>query len=118
MQASKYSLAARELLDQATQELASGDAGQASEKAWDAAAQIVKAVAEKEGWYHRSHASLYQVVGQVSQNTGDPQFLTLFHVAGNLHTNFYEDWFASDIVASGLRDVETLLNKLEPLLRT
>jgi hypothetical protein len=52
----------------------------------------------------------------MAEDVGDRQMSTLFHVAGNLHTNFYEDWFSPEVVASGLRDVESLLDKLEPLL--
>ena len=40
----------------------------------------------------------------------------LFHVAGQLHTNFYENWDTAEGVASGLGDVSIFLDKLEPLL--
>ena len=116
MQTSRYRSASRVLLGQAIRELADGDARQASEKGWGAAAQMVKAVAEDRGWQHNGHALLYEVVRSLAEGTSDGQVSTLFHVAGNLHTNFYEDWFSPEVVASGLRDVESLLDKLEPLL--
>ena len=56
MTTEKYREDSRRLLDQARRELETGDVRQASEKGWGAAAQIVKAVAEKRGWRHRGHA--------------------------------------------------------------
>ena len=113
MQTSRYRSASRVLLGQATRELADGDARQASEKGWGAAAQMVKAVAEDRGWQHNGHALLYEVVRSLAEGTSDRQISTLFHVAGNLDTNFYEDWFSPETVASGLRDVESFLDKLD-----
>ena len=52
----KYKSAGRELLEKARDELAQGDLRQASEKGWGAAAQMVKAVAERRGWRHDGHA--------------------------------------------------------------
>ena len=116
MQTFKYRSASRDLLGQAIRELADGDTRQASEKGWGAAAQMVKAVAEDRGLPHNAHALLYEAIRSMAEDVGDRQMSTLFHVAGNLHTNFYEDWFSPEVVASGLRDVESLLDKLEPLL--
>ncbi len=50
---------------QARAELAGGDARQASEKGWGAAAQIVKAVANSRGWQHRGHSLLFDAVGDL-----------------------------------------------------
>ena len=116
MQVLTYRVASRELMKQAMEELAEGDVRQASEKGWGAAAQMVKAVAEDRGWEHNSHSLLYQATDRLAQETRDRQISTLFHVAGNLHTNFYENWFTPVVVASGLQDVELFLDKLEPFL--
>ena len=109
-------VASRTLLDHANQELAQGDPRQASEKGWGAAAQMVKAVAEQRGWQHHSHFLLYQIVRTIVEETGDLQVFNLFHVAGQLHTNSYENWDTAEGVASGLGDVSIFLDKLEPLL--
>ena len=45
-----YHTASRELLAQGLGELERGDARQASGTGWDAAAQMVKAIAEARGW--------------------------------------------------------------------
>ena len=50
------------------------------------------------------------------QETGDTLLANLFHVAGNLHTNFYENWQPSEVVELGLKDVELFLDTLEQLL--
>ena len=116
MQTPTYRTASRELMEQAISELAAGDSRQASEKAWGAAAQMVKAVAQDRGWRHNNHFLLYQAVNSLSEETGDEQINELFQAAGNLHTNFYENWHPAGVVASGIEDVAMLLDKLEPLI--
>ena len=103
------------MLAQAQSELAAGDVRQASEKGWGAAAQMVKSVAERRGWSHRSHAALYNAVARLTAETGDEEIRRLFAVAGDLHVNFYENWNNTENVAAGLADVQRLLDRLEPL---
>ena len=116
MTSQTYQAASRQLLAQSREELARGDIRQASEKGWGAAAQIVKSVAERRGWAHRSHAALYSVVSRLVHETSDDDIGRLFHVASALHVNFYEDWDNSENVMRALSDVERFLDKLEPLM--
>jgi hypothetical protein len=116
VQHEKYSSASRELLAKAQEALAQGDLVQASEKGWGAAAQAVKAVAEQRGWPHNGHTYLYQAVRRLVEETGDRQLSTFFHVAGNLHSNFYENWLPMELVRSGIEDVQQFVEKLEQLL--
>ncbi len=111
-----YAIASREFLTKAFQELAQGDVVQASEKGWGAAAQMLKAVAERRGWSHNSHRLFYGIVRTLVQETGDTQVANLFQVAGNLHTNFYENWLPPELVELALHDVGLFLDKLEPML--
>ncbi len=111
-----YTAASHEFLRKAHEELAQGDLVQASEKGWGAAAQMVKAIAEQRGWRHNSHPRLHQIVDTLVKETGDSQIFNLFQVAGYLHTNFYENWQTDHMIESGLRDVQILLEKLDPLL--
>ena len=113
-----YRAAGRDLLAQGRRELAGGDTRPASEKGWGAAAQMVKAVAERRGWAHRSHAALFNVVSRLVAETGDDDIRNLFKVANSLHTNFYENWDTAEGVAGDLNDVERLLDRLEPLAAT
>ena len=112
-----YQLASRQLLAQGQEELAKGDARQASEKGWGAAAQIVKAVAELRGWGHRGHGQLHSAVTRLRNETGDPDIHRLFQVANSLHVNFYENWQEAQSVSEALDDVETFLDKVGPLIR-
>ena len=114
MTTQKYRDSSRSLLYQAKTELAAGDVRQASEKAWGAAAQMVKAIAEQRGWQHRGHAQLFDAVATIAAETGDENIDRLFELASALHTNFYEDWYGAGRVERGLRDIETFLDKLEP----
>ena len=111
-----YKIASRPLLVQGIEELAKGDVRQASEKGWGAATQMVKAVAEQRGWQHTSHALLYQIVDRLARETRDRDMSTLFRAASALHTNFYENWFTSEVAEAGLQDVGRFLDKLEPLM--
>jgi hypothetical protein len=112
-----YQAASWHLIAQARAELAAGDTRQASEKGWGAAAQIVKAIAERRGWEHKTHAALFVAVSRLVNETGDDHIRNLFAVSNSLHTNFYENWDTADNVAGSLDDVERLLNRLDPLLQ-
>ncbi len=103
-------------LAQASEELARGDLRQASEKGWGAAAQIVKAAAEARGWEHGRHATLYNVVRGLAEEAGDPEIRDLFGMAGELHTNFYEDFMDAGDVARHIDGVTTFMEKVEALL--
>ena len=116
MTTQKYQDASNVLLAQARSELAAGDVRQASEKGWGAAAQMVKAVADRRGWDHQGHAQLFRTVQQLRQETGDQDMLWLFGTANQLHINFYEDYLDAETVGGGLDSVALLINKLRPLL--
>lgn len=115
MSTQQYRDASRHLLAQAQSELAAGDVRQASEKGWGAAAQILKAIAERRGWDHGKHRHLSRVASRLRAETGDRDVFRLYQVADSLHGNFYEDEFPAENVAEALDDVALLLDKLEPL---
>ena len=111
-----YARASRQFITKAFEELYEGDVVQASQKGWGAAAQIIKAVAEQRGWRHNSHPSLSRIIDRLVEETGDAQLFNLYQVANGLHFNFYEDLQSAGMVELGLRDIQTLVEKLEPLL--
>lgn len=115
MVAQNYQHSSRRLLAQGLAELASGDTRQASEKGWGAAAQMLKAIAERRGWDQKRHIALGRVVGRLADETGDVEIRRLYRVTSDLHTNFYEDLDEPAHVAAGLADVELFLDKLENL---
>ena len=105
--------ASRRLIVQAHDYLAADDLLQASEKAWGAAAQAVKSVAETRGWPHNGHGQLFEVIGRIVAETGDEDIRTAFTIAGALHTNFYEGWLDREDIEAHLSHVAGLVEKLE-----
>jgi hypothetical protein len=59
-------------MKQAREELAKGDLRQASEKAWGAAALMLKSLAHRrDGLRLSSHGELWEYVGRLAEETGD-----------------------------------------------
>ena len=106
----------RIFLAQAYEELAKGDLPQASEKAWGAAAQMLKATAQQRGWRNSTHRDLSGVVWALRRETGDPELSVQFSAASSLHVNFYEIEHPSDYIEDLLQQVERLVDRLEALL--
>ena len=116
MSTTTYREQSRVFLAQASEELARGDLAQASEKGWGAAAQIVKAAADARGWEHSSHILLFRVARALANESDDPDLRRLFAVAQELHRNFYEGLLNAEEIATNLRDVALLVEKVEALL--
>ena len=108
-------LSEKELME-AEELLRKGDYLQASEKAWGAAAQMVKAVVAREGRTTRSHGELHREVARIVKETGDEELRRLWQSAGMLHQNFYENWFPQEMVEGNIRDVKRFIEKLRQLL--
>jgi hypothetical protein len=102
---------AEKLLREAEELLARGDYVQASEKAWGAAAQMVKAVAAKAGKELKSHGDLWQFVLEVAG--GNDELRRLWHVANTLHQNFYEGWIPPEGVRRAVEDVKQFINMMK-----
>ncbi len=105
---------AEKLLREAEELLARDDYVQASEKAWGAAAQIVKAVAAKKGKELKSHGDLWRFVLEVAGENDELRWL--WHVANALHQNFYEGWISPEGVRRAVEDVKRFVGKMRELL--
>ncbi len=114
----RYARRSRRFLSQAADELAVDDLEQASEKGWGAAAQIMKAAAEERGWRHGQHRQLFEVTRQLEQATGDPDIRPLFHIASDLHANFYEGHLHAVDVQFALDQVDALVQRVERLIQS
>ena len=112
-----YRERSRSFLAKAREELDVGDLVQASEKAWGAAAMIVKAVAEQRGIPHESHNGLWRIVEDLDSETGDEELTDLFTFASALHKNFYENRFRPRTVRRGIQKMERFVVKVERLLQ-
>jgi len=99
-------------LREARRFLEEGDGVQASEKAWGAATQVLKAVAAREGKELRSHALLWSFVSELREKRGDEEMAVWWHMANSLHTNFYEGWMLLGEVKLALQGVEKFVGKL------
>lgn len=113
---SGYLELSQKLLQEAEISLSQGDYLQASEKLWGAAAHLVKAIAEKRGWRHDGHADLFRAVSRLVDETGDETIDTLFRIANQLHTNFYENWLPPEAVIRASKEVKRLIEKLRALI--
>ncbi len=107
----------RKYLREAEELLERGDAVQASEKLWGAAAEIVKAVAAKREFELRSHRDLWEFIDRLSDELKDTEIVKLFAVASALHQNFYEAWMPLNAVKRSAEAVRELSRRLEMLLR-
>ena len=96
--------------------LARGNYVQASERAWRAAMQIVKALAAREGRGLRSHGELHREVARIAAETGDEEVRMLWQSAGMLHQNFYENWLPREMVEGNIKDVKRFVEKLRKIL--
>lgn len=108
-------LSEKELME-AEEFLRKGDYVQASEKAWGAAAQMVKAVAAREGRTIRSHGELHGEVARIVKETGDEELRRLWQSAWMLHQNFYENWLPREMVEGNIGDVKRFIEKLRQFL--
>lgn len=105
----KYLNNAEELLKEA-------DYVQASEKAWGAASQMLKALAAKRGIELRSHGELHKFVADLTKRTGDIELNTLWGSATSLHQNFYENWLPEETVNHWIENVKKFVKKLKNLV--
>ena len=106
----KYMREAEELL-------AKGDHIQASEKAWGAASQMVKALAAQEGKEIKSHRELHEYLAGVVERTKDVELRRAWSAAGELHRNFYKAWLPQELVKGYVEDVREFVDKLRKLLQ-
>ncbi len=116
MSQTSYMSRSRTYLAQAFEELEKDDLCQASEKGWGAAAEMVKAVAAARGWEHGGHRQLFTVVDRLVAETEDGDLRSRFLMAGQLHTNFYEEWLSQAAVAATLAQVTSFVERMEELV--
>jgi HEPN domain-containing protein len=105
---------AERFLREAEEFLAKGDYIQASEKAWGAAAQMVKVAAAKKGKELRSHGDVWRFVSEVAGE--DRELRRLWSRANSLHQNFYEGWMPPEDVRYAVEDVKQFVERLKKML--
>lgn len=106
-----------EYMREAEELLRKKEYAQASEKAWGASSQMVKALAAKEGKELRSHASLWEYVDKLAEELGDDELRHLWRTANALHQNFYENWMPLREVELSVRDIKIFIEKLRAAMK-
>lgn len=88
----------------------------ASEFAWGAMAQAVKAVAASGGIELRQHRELWDSARELSRELDDATIFRDFQRANALHSNFYEAGLLPEEVSESLEDIRATVGKLLGLL--
>ena len=112
-----HSTQAREFLAKGREYLSTGDLHQASEKGWETAAHMAKAVAVAQGWQYTRHSHFHRIMNQAGRLSGNTRLPFLHGRAEILHINYYElkeDLDAAQI-SQDLESVEEMLDILAPL---
>ena len=102
-------------MEGAKAEMEKGDRLQASEKAWGALAQQLKAIGAARGWFHASHAHVREIGIQIGYEYNSPSIIDMTHQGLELHVNFYENNISPSRVAAIIIGIEGLLDDLEAL---
>ena len=115
--AADYRHQAWDFLEKSRKYLAQGDLHQASEKGWGAAAHMVKAVADVQGWTYDTHSDFSVVMNQAVHLTGNDRLRELRALANDLHHNYYQRKMLLDasVLARDIESVAELLEILAPL---
>ena len=116
--AQRYADQSRRFMLQAHYELEKkGDRYQASEKASNAVAQAVKAIAADRGWRHSSHQLRREIIDMLSIEFGRPDLRALQSNADRLHDNNYEgsmhEWQIAELLADVTVGLESLMEVRE-----
>ena len=111
---SDYEIQAREFLAQSREYLADGKLHKASERAWDAAANMAQAVAAAWGWEYGKDRGFSVVVNRVSVMIDNDRLRDLRAIANDLRGNYYVRKRHLDAVVIG-KDIESIAELLEIL---
>ena len=108
----RYLQMSSKYLRQAQEELGKEDLPQASEKAWGAAAEALKALAVTRGWNHKSHPFLREIARQIYMEFGRPRIVELFDILEWAHFNYYEHRLDKDDVQLRVTQSRELIDLL------
>ena len=113
----EYIEAAEDLLKEAREELGKGNARQAAEKLWGAAALAVKAYAYwREGKRLTSHAELWEWKRRLEEELGEWVHDSWMN-ATSMHVCFYEGWCNGKDVKNAYKRIEKLVKEVTSLVK-
>ena len=105
----KHARLARQMLEQARNEIASGDLTQGAEKLWGATSQALKSYCASQGLPHGKYQHRRQAVLDLAIEEKNPSIRLAFNTARACHSNFYNDWMEQEDLDSYLPDIEELV---------
>ena len=115
--AREYVEVAKDLLGEAHDELKKGNARQAAEKIWDAAALTVKPYAYwREGKRLTSHGELWEYKRRLEEELGE-WVHDSWASATEMHVCFYEGWCTEKDIENAHKRVEKLIKGVASLLK-
>ena len=104
----------RRFLVHADEFLEASDLPQASEKAWGAVAQYLKAAANKRGWRNGAHSDFFTIKDRLARETDNPRRISeLFAILREQHVNFYEISYPRGEVELGVDAAKEFIDRLE-----
>jgi hypothetical protein len=109
----EYKRTGQRYIRQADSEFEKGDFLQASEKAWGAASEYVKALAAQRGLPHESHREIRIAASLIADEVSQDRIMELFSIGESLHANFYEAWMRERDVMRGVVNMKELIAFLE-----
>ena len=105
------------MIQQAREELDKGDRLQATEKAWGALAQMMKAHGQQRGWLNLgSHRTVGHIARQLAAESDHRRILDAYIAADNGHRNFYDNEMSPPEIAEIIAVVGNVLPALESAL--
>ena len=94
----RYAELSQEHLAEAQEFLDAGNALQASEAIWGAAASTLKAFCQERGWNHRFHNHLRAAAVYLALEWNRPDLDMAFSYIQELHVNYYEhQWYVAEV---------------------
>ncbi len=102
----------KEFLEEGERLLQQGRLMQASEKFWGAVAQMVKAVAAKEGMELETHRDLRKFMNHLAKVRGEIKLAKLFAEANYLHRNFHEGELLQEMIKAYVTSAKELISML------
>ena len=107
----------RRLIQQARDELEAGDRLQATEKAWGALAQVLKAHGQQRGWLNLGgHRTVGHIARQLHAEYREIDVLLAYVAADDGHRNFYDNEMSPPEIAEIIVTVANVLPGLERAL--
>ena len=112
-----YTERSRHFLARVDGELDVGDVEVACEMLWGAAAQAVKAVAQRSGWAHDTHRLVAIAVERlIAEGRAPPHLAGQYKMASDFHQGFYGDRiFSADQVRRAKEPIAQFMDALRRL---